>query len=270
MENHDFNIIWIEFCKYLPQSRIDKHEHSFFHYIFVIEGTGDIEIGENKFTLRHNRIYLMPPRTSHSFQNTGDNILYTIEIKFETENENILETLLKFPSYLNLKNTPAKEILTVIYNEMSSKPVIYTEIINLKFMEFITYLMRFSSRQNTKKIKSDFHKNSYKNIDEISRVVNYIHSHIEDEITLETLAKEANLEKSYFLKKFKRIMGFTPMQFIRDARIERAKELLRFSDMNITQVSSASGFQSIHHFSNLFFKQTGSTPSQYRISIKDL
>ena len=56
----------------------------------------------------------------------------------------------------------------------------------------------------------------------------------------------------------------TPMEFIRCKRIETAKDLLLFSDMNITQIAYSTGFKSIHHFSNTFFKYTGIRPNQFK------
>ncbi len=269
MEQFNTNIIWLEFCTYHSQSRIDEHKHNFFHYLYVTNGEGIIEIGKNSFNLKKDRIYLIPPQTTHSFQNTGNDVLSTIEIKFELNDKAIMDKALQFPPYINLKSTPVKDILAVIHQELTHKYAFFNDIAEIKFMEFFTYIMRFASRQKTKKPISGSPNHFHENSDEITKVINYIYSNIENELTLENLSNVVCLEKTYFLKKFKHTTGLTPMQFIRNVRIERAEELLRYSDMNITQVAMASGFLSIHHFSSLFTKITGSTPSQYRFSFRD-
>jgi len=269
MEPFNINIIWLEFCTYHPQSRIDEHKHSFFHYLYVTNGEGIIEIGKNSFNLKKDRIYLISPQTPHSFQNTGKDVLSTIEIKFELNDKTLMDKALQFPPYINLKNTPVKDILAVIHQELAHKYAFFNDITDIKFMEFFTYIMRFASRQKTKKAIPGSHNHFYESSDEITKVINYIYSNIENELTLEALSNVVCLEKTYFLKKFKHSTGYTPMQFIRNVRIEHAKELLRFSDMNITQVAMASGFLSIHHFSSLFTIITGTTPSQYRLSFRE-
>lgn len=59
-------------------------------------------------------------------------------------------------------------------------------------------------------------------------------------------------------------MGITPMNYLRNIRINQAKKLLLHSDMNITQISAAVGFQTIHHFTSTFKKLVGVSPSEYK------
>ena len=80
---------------------------------------------------------------------------------------------------------------------------------------------------------------------------------------LETLAEIMHMEKSYFLRQFKKSTGKTPMAYVKTLKIEIAKELIENSDMNITQISEFLGFSSIHHFSNAFKKITGKSLSEY-------
>ena len=261
--NH--NIIWVEFCNYMPNSIIQEHTHSFFHYLYILEGEGNIQINRNNFSLKQGRIYLVSPKMPHAFKNTSDSdVLSTIEIKFDTTDEKLIDKLNQIPLYLNMKNTPVKDVLTSLYNEYNSKPIFYNEISSIKLMELITYILRSSFKQNNSKKNSQIPKNNYESLSEFEQVIEFIYSNLENEITLQSLSEVAMLEKTYFLKKFKLITGMTPMNFIRNARVEKAKELLVYSDMNITQIASISGFNSIHHFCNTFSKTIGMTPTEYK------
>ena len=68
-------------------------------------------------------------------------------------------------------------------------------------------------------------------------------------------------------RKFKKTTQYTPMSYIKEKRLEKAKELLHRSDMNISQIALASGFKTVHYFSKVFYESTGIRPSDYRNSI---
>ncbi len=95
-------------------------------------------------------------------------------------------------------------------------------------------------------------------------VLEYIEGNLDCDINLQDLANIVCLEKTYFLKKFKQLTGMTPMVYTRNARIRRAKELLTYSDMNVTQIAESVGFCSIHHFTRSFTAAVGISPSRYK------
>ena len=72
------------------------------------------------------------------------------------------------------------------------------------------------------------------------------------------------MSKSHFARIFKRTVGQSPVQFMLGIRIDRAKELLDFTDKSIAEVAEASGFSDQNYFARTFKKVTGMTPTQYR------
>jgi AraC-like DNA-binding protein len=77
------------------------------------------------------------------------------------------------------------------------------------------------------------------------------------------LAREAHASTAHFSRSFKRAFGETPHQYLQQRRIERAKELLRGTELSVTDVSLSVGFQSLGSFSTLFRKLVGEPPSEY-------
>lgn len=72
------------------------------------------------------------------------------------------------------------------------------------------------------------------------------------------------MSKPHFSRVFKRTTGMSPVQFLLGIRIDRAKELLDFTDQSITDIAEACGFQDQNYFARTFKKITGLTPTQYR------
>lgn len=85
-------------------------------------------------------------------------------------------------------------------------------------------------------------------------------------ITIEDLSREVALSPYYLIRAFRQVYQQTPHQYLVAQRIARAKELLRNSDLSITEICAAVGFESLGSFSTLFRKVTGLSPRTYRSS----
>ena len=92
----------------------------------------------------------------------------------------------------------------------------------------------------------------------------YIDKHYAKSLTIERLAQLAGLSRFHFIRAFRAAFGQTPHQYLRQRRIDRARELLVTTPMSVTDICDATGFQSLGSFSSLFRRLTGETPVQYR------
>jgi len=81
---------------------------------------------------------------------------------------------------------------------------------------------------------------------------------------LTELAKAAGLSKYHFLRMFKATYGITPGEYVSQRRIERAQDLLRATNLNITEVCHAVGYSSLGSFCSRFRLLVGETPSQFQ------
>ena len=95
-------------------------------------------------------------------------------------------------------------------------------------------------------------------------VLAYIDSYYAETLTIPTLARFAGLSRFHFIRAFRDLTGRTPHQYVRDRRLERARELLVTTPMPVTDICDAVGFHSLGSFSSVFRRVTGETPAQYR------
>jgi transcriptional regulator GlxA family with amidase domain len=96
------------------------------------------------------------------------------------------------------------------------------------------------------------------------RLCEFIDRHLAEDLSIVRLARRARLSPYHFLRVFRAATGETPHQYIRNRRIERAKTLLVTTPLPVTEISVATGFQSLGSFSALFRRLTGETPSAFR------
>ena len=92
----------------------------------------------------------------------------------------------------------------------------------------------------------------------------YMEAHFHDKFSLEQLSSALFVNGSYLLRTFKQITGQTPLWYHNHLRCEKAKELLTHNELSISAVGDLCGFVSSAHFSHVFKKMLGETPSQYR------
>lgn len=105
-------------------------------------------------------------------------------------------------------------------------------------------------------------KNDYSTI---YSIMEYIHAHLNEPLSLDILAKKEYLNKSYLCTLFKKVTGATPNQYINNCRLMKAKELL-MRNIPVTTVCEKVGFNDLSAFSRTFKKQIGCSPKQYAIN----
>ncbi|HYW04038.1 MAG TPA: helix-turn-helix transcriptional regulator [Gammaproteobacteria bacterium] len=84
------------------------------------------------------------------------------------------------------------------------------------------------------------------------------------DLSLRTLAAEAGMHPHYLPRAFRRIVGQSPHQYVMTRRIERARRLLRDTDLTVAAIAAESGFSSQSHLCSHFKRATGVTPGEYR------
>lgn len=101
--------------------------------------------------------------------------------------------------------------------------------------------------------------------DVLKEAVSYIDANFQsEEMSLNRVAREVSISPNYLSAVFSQTMGMTFVEYLTAKRMERARELLRTSDLRSGEVAMAVGYKDPHYFSFLFKKTHGCTPSEYR------
>jgi AraC family transcriptional regulator len=99
---------------------------------------------------------------------------------------------------------------------------------------------------------------------QVSRVREYIRTHLPRDIGLAELADQLSLSPHYFSMLFKHALGISPHQYVLRERVHEAQRLLAAGRMSICEVALSLGFSDQSHFSQAFRKMTGTTPKRYQ------
>lgn len=102
----------------------------------------------------------------------------------------------------------------------------------------------------------------------LRRVFDHIEAHLAAPLTLGELAATAGLSPFHFSRVFRRATGETPVQYLRQRRLEQARHLLLSSDLPVEAIGQACGFANPAHFSRSFAALTGVSPGRFRRQVR--
>ena len=98
----------------------------------------------------------------------------------------------------------------------------------------------------------------------MERIMKAVNTHLSDsDFNVDMLTREVGISRAQLHRKMKELTGLPVSEFIRNIRLEQAVRLLKEQKINVTQVAYSVGFSNVAHFSTVFRKQFGVSPSEY-------
>jgi len=102
---------------------------------------------------------------------------------------------------------------------------------------------------------------------QLDRLLEFVEAHLEDDLSVEDLAKVLDLSRFHFSRIFKTTTSRSPYQFLLERRIRRSRDLLRSSDLSIAEIAPTCGFRSVAQFEEAFRRAMGVRPIRYRADL---
>lgn len=98
----------------------------------------------------------------------------------------------------------------------------------------------------------------------LRKVIHVLESRLGEGFSLQRLAREAGMSEFHLSRTFKRATGFSPSRYFIRLRMEKARQLLRETSKSVIEVGFDVGYSSPSHFAQVFRREVGATPSEYR------
>ena len=98
----------------------------------------------------------------------------------------------------------------------------------------------------------------------VQRAIDAMHKHMGEQITVHDLARTAKFSRFHFTRVFRQVTGVPPGRFLSELRLERAKQLLTSTSLNVIDISVQVGYSSVGTFSARFNRTVGMSPTSYR------
>lgn len=255
---------------------VSWHWHEEFELGYVTEGSVLMESGNKRFTLNKGDIYFLNSNTLHALFRScqdskcvfrsvvangsiiggrEDSVFYKKYILPVTSNANLREIIF----------TPADSNYNKILNHLKT----VWNAVNIKVPDYeLTVRNELSSvfRRIVKLSEADINGNTANLVQEIRLrdILNYIHAHYSEKITLDDIAAAAFISKSEVLRCFKSIIGQSPISYLKNYRLRNAAYMIQNTEYSINTISELCGFDDHSYFSKSFKEVYGCSPREYR------
>lgn len=152
------------------------------------------------------------------------------------------------------------ELLVECFNEYKEQEPASDILIKARLLAILAYLVRYfydDMPNPSIQVKAQ-------HIEHIEHSMDYIHAHLDDKLSLEMLAREAKMSRSYYATIFKTLNGVSVCSYITIQRVHKAQNLIENTELPITEISGICGFNNLVNFNRMYKKLIGKTPSESR------
>lgn len=245
---------------------LPSHYHNNMEFVVMLNGRQQYNVNDRQYNLYGGNIFMTFPYEPHGNNDKHQEIGEYIWFQFDlSTSENFLSLTSPYSEYLfrqlsnykhRTKNANKKDLDLL----RRSFPLLCSTTLldKLKgYSYFLTFIMN-----NLCTDEDSLQNESYS--PDIQKALDYIHSNLTNNFSLENVAEHCGLSLSRLKNKFKNQVGITPHAYATSLKIDTAKVLLKNPELSITDVALQLNFSSSHHFASVFKKYTGYTPSYFR------
>lgn len=257
VKNQDFgNIVLVE-SLYPPKATMPRHTHETAHVSVVLQGNFTEISGRQERSSEASTLIIHPPDEDHAvtFHDTGARV-FSFHIKPQLH-ERIRDFTKILDAPVAFQGGRPTWLAVELYHESKTLDAVAPLMLEALALEIVAAISR---RAGSLRERSIPHW--------LGQAREYLHAHFAEHISFAVLAETAGVHPVYLAREFRRAFCCTMGEYVRRLRIETACRKISGSDLPLDEIALAVGFYDQSHFSNVFKRLTGTTPSQYRASFR--
>ena len=256
---------------------VEWHWHSELEFVEILQGAIECHIGEEIIELREGDTFFINSGVIHKYQAAKvcrekqcmfSDILFLPEIIAPNSSliyeKYIRPIVLYGKPFLVMRQTQAwEESVQNLYHHIVNVCLDEEDLTELRIQagvsELWTRLFHYLYREESEQQEN-------KNIlaqARLRKMMQFIWDHFHEKITLDDIAASANISKSAALRCFRSGMQTSPVGYLNNFRLNRAKELLLTSHSTVSEIAVSVGFDNVGYFDRVFRRTFGLTPKQF-------
>ncbi|WP_026494443.1 AraC family transcriptional regulator [Butyrivibrio sp. WCD3002] len=237
-----------DFSKSRPNGRLD------YQLIYITRGCGIFNFSGKEQIVNAGGIVLYRPGEPQLYSYSFKDKTSAYWIHFTGSNaEKILNEFHIHSGYIG-NSIQIKDIFQEIIKELQLKKTGYS-IVATADLEKMLALINRSMELEASEDRNDL---------VLERLIIQLNQSYNNAWSVTSMAKYCNLSEGYFSHYFKEKMGVSPMKYLANLRIEKAKFLLSESDISVSNIAASLGFSDVLYFSRIFKKAVGESPTAFR------
>lgn len=264
---------------------VGAHWHYYLEMLYIVKGDLQAQCDNDLYTLHPGDLILFYPQAVHSMHRTTESaedveyFVVMIDLNFlniTNEYRTRFSKLFRIayqqnPDYIHfrrreLQELPILQLLTHSLEEKRTHSYGYDVLICSDIASLLTYLMRCLQKKG---VDTDTIITAPDDCDaSIYSVSKYIEQHCGETLRVHELAQMCGMSYSYFAKLFRETYNQSCKEYIEFTRINKATDLLLFTNQDLTYISQETGFADCSHLIRTFKKWKGMTPKQWKKNLK--
>jgi AraC-like DNA-binding protein len=268
----NINLLYVHKVNRDSASKVNCHFHDFWQLEIVTGGCIDAMINGKCFALNSRDMLLIRPGIEHGFVYNFPDISW-ISLKFsaaftdsdtdtntdtntDTDTGNETLPVIDVDDYTVIRYSPFTGRLIASLEAIVQNAILedYEKIVIEGHIEAILRYIHSDSYIHPESVRSTI----------IDDITSFIKSCNGKPVTVNEIAKKLSYSRSHISKEFKQQTGQSLKSYIDKTRLDKAKEMLLYSDFSISDIAFALGFKDVYSFSRFFKKHAASCPKIYR------
>ena len=257
---------------------IRPHWHHYAEMLYMLEGSMLTTVNEKDYYMSRGDVIFFYQGDIHAMFVTPDERVRFACIKFDT---NRLTVNANYTPRLTIMLNAARgqdarvfftaeesaehelgDCFTGCVKEMAERELGFDVAVHARLCTFMTRIMRLWQREGV-----DFtNVSGYVSEEELSlqNILEYIDLHLDENLKVEELAARCSMSYSHFARSFKELYGRSCKEHLELLKVEKAEEMLKFTDYSLNDISQELGFSDCSHFIRVFKRLKGVTPGSLR------
>lgn len=242
---------------------IPPHWHESLELLFCLSGEVEVIFTGQSYHLQAKEFIVINSNHVHSTRSPVLSECLVIQFPLAYLQRVTEDHYLKQFLFKTTPDQQTKELLDClmyIYQNFSAKELVNHLEVKAKIYELLALLCK----SNTFSSANIYEIKSFKHLEKMEKVNQYIQEHYTEHLMIEEVAKMFNYNPSYFSRFYKKFMGITFTEYLNSVRLDAAYKEMRDTDKTILEIGLDNGFATNKTFYNVFRNKFGLSPQKFR------
>jgi AraC-like DNA-binding protein len=264
----DIEPLWIARYDYEPLWHLPPHAHDdYFQIILIVSGTGDVVIGADHRAFGPGQLLFLRPRLVHSLTAGSNEPVRTLDTKFLLHRKNLRTACRRLPSFHPRIDERAVALLEAIHAEARRHGPFSNALCQTLFAQLLLRLLETGTDEAAGRLPATpLPPTVFTGADDdlAQRLERYLRENCAQPIDQRKLSAALHYSYRHLHNVWLKHHRESPLQALWHYRVDRASQLIRYSDYELKRIAELAGFATVHHFTRVFTRIAGISPARWR------